>query len=95
MGDVVELRPGDPVRSNYRCPESIFAAAETLGTSIAISVQHARAIDRDIRHLDAVIARVNDVAMISTMLSTICSADRAAAERVARAIGNWLRTGRQ
>jgi hypothetical protein len=52
-----------------------------------------RAIDRDIRHLDAVMSRARDVEAISTILSTICGAEVGPAERAARAIALWLRTG--
>jgi hypothetical protein len=39
-------------------------------------------------------ARIRDVATISAILSTICGVEADAAERAARAIGAWLRTGR-
>jgi hypothetical protein len=37
--------------------------------------------------------RARDAAAISTILSAICGAEACAAERAARAIGLWIRTG--
>jgi hypothetical protein len=58
--------------------------------TITITIEHARAIDRDIWHLDSVMARARDVATISAIVSTICGAE----VRAARAIGIWLSTAR-
>lgn len=101
MGDVVRLRPGAPDSSIYS--EEIFqdpwALREPTETGyrpgpVTLSVQQARAIDRDIRHLDAVMARASDAMAISTILLTICGDDVAQCERAAQVIGDWLRTGR-
>ena len=89
MGEIVELRPGDGVSSNYRLPEW------PQPRQVTISIEQMRAIDRDVRHLDEVIQRVRDVRTISTIVSTICGADRAEVERAAQTISMWLRTGRQ
>ena len=87
MGDVVVLRPEARVSSSYHLPDWPHAQRLTL------SIEQARAIDRDIRHLDAVMERARDVATISTILSTIYGVEAAEDERVARAIGTWLRSG--
>lgn len=87
MGDVVALRPGARDSSNYRLPEWPHPR------TVTITIAQARAIDRDIRHLDAVMERARDVAAISTILSTICGANVYAAEKAARAIGKWLAAG--
>lgn len=62
--------------------------------SVTFSIEEVRAIDRDIRHLDAVMARINDTGRITTILWTICGAEASAADRAARAIGAYLRSGR-
>jgi hypothetical protein len=91
MGDVVAL-PGTPARNSFS-PWNGIRPTWPHPRQVTITIEHARAIDRDIRHLDAVMERARDIATISTILSTICGAERGAAERAARAIGLWLRTG--
>jgi len=83
MGDVVALR----TNSNYR--------SAVAPQRIMLSIEQMRAIDRDIRHLDAVMARMRDVTAIRTILSTTCGARRDRAyDRAARALGRFLSTGR-
>jgi hypothetical protein len=92
MGDVVELNPEHGVSSNFRLPDWPHPRKVTF------SIEQARAIDRDIRHLDAVMERARDMATISTIVSTICGAEtaaqRMACAKAALAIGKWLSTGR-
>jgi hypothetical protein len=91
MGDVVAL-PG-ATAANF-CSPSKCIPAWPHPRKVTISIEQARAIDRDIRHLDAVMNRARDVKAISTILSTTCGVEASGAERAARAIGLWLRTGR-
>lgn len=49
-----------------------------------LTIEEMRAIDRDLRHLDGVMARVRDVKTISTILSTACGTDHAAARALSR-----------
>lgn len=89
MGDVVTLtRRGDRDSSNYRLPDWPHPRKLTL------SIEQARAIDRDIRHLDAVMARARDLTAISMILSMTCGVDGDAGIIAARAIGRWLSSGR-
>ncbi len=60
---------------------------------VTLSIDQARAIDRDIRHLDDVMTRVNDTRTLSTIVSMICGADGKTAAAAARAINSWIRTG--
>jgi hypothetical protein len=92
MGDVVALPR--TTAANFSSPSKCIPAWPHP-RKVTISIEQARAIDRDIRHLDAVMNRAQDVKAISMILSTICGAEALAAERAARAIGTWLRTGRQ
>ena len=91
MGDVVALRPPAPsssFRSNDILPDWPHPRRVNL------TIEQARAIDRDIRHLDAVMARARDVTAISMILSMTCGVEGSGAERAARAIQRWLSTGR-
>jgi len=88
MGDVVVLRPETRVSSNYHLPDWPHPRRLTL------SIEQARAIDRDIRHLDAVMERARDIGTISTILSTTCGVDVVPAARAAHAIQRWLSSGR-
>jgi hypothetical protein len=91
MGNVVALRPGDP--GSLNCPS---LPNWPHPRNVTLTIEQCRAIDRDRRHLDAVMERVRDVTAISTMLSTICGDrdDGITNRRAARAIGRWLATGR-
>ena len=94
MGDVVALRPRQPA------PNSSFLSNDILPDwphprRVNLTIEQARAIDRDIRHLDAVMERARDVATISMILSTTCGVDDIpSAERAARAMQRWLSSGR-
>jgi hypothetical protein len=88
MGDVVALRPGDGTSSNYRLPDWPHPRKITL------TIKQARSIDRDLRHLDAVMERALDTRAISTILSTICGVEDKAANIGARVLQRWLSTGR-
>lgn len=90
MDNVVALRPYE--RASSTC--SSVLPAWPHPRTVTLSIEQARAIDRDIRHLDAVMARARDTTAISTILSTTCGTETAAAEHAARAIGKWLATGR-
>ena len=91
MGDVV-AHPRATAGNSLSRSNDILPAWPHPRT-VTISIEQARAIDRDIRHLDSVMERARDVATISTILSTIYGANGYAAEKAARAIGTWLRTG--
>jgi hypothetical protein len=88
MGDVVRLKPSSNCRW-HGLPEWPHPR------QIILSIEQARAIDRDIRHLDDVMARSRDLTAISMILSMTCGIDdEGAAQRAARAIGRWLSSGR-
>src|SRR5712664_3495742 len=76
MGDVVAL-PRTPARNSFS-PWNGIRPTWPHPRQVTITIEHARAIDRDIRHLDAVMERARDIEAISTILSTICGAERAA-----------------
>jgi hypothetical protein len=86
MGAVVAF-PGTDGSSLF--PSRSIFPAWPHPRSVTLPIETLRAIDRDIRHLDSVMARINDVATISTILSTTCGAENAA-----RAVGRFLRSGR-
>jgi hypothetical protein len=91
MGDVVAL-PGTAARNSF-CPWNGIRPTWPHPRQVTITIEHARAIDRDIRHLDAVMARAWDTTAISTILWTICGVERDAADKAARKLAEWLRTG--
>jgi hypothetical protein len=97
MGDVVVLDRA--TAGNFFFRSSAILPAAPHPRTVTISIKQARAIDRDIRHLDAMMARTRDVAAISIILSTIYGPERLsksnayAGEKAARVIGMWLRTG--
>ena len=93
MGDVVAIRP------RQSAPSSSFLSNDILPDwphprRVNLSIEQARAIDRDIRHLDAVMERARDIATISMILSTTCGVDVVPAAHAARAMQRWLSTGR-
>jgi hypothetical protein len=92
MGDVVAL-PWTPAANSFSPSNGILPDWPHPRT-VTISIDQARAIDRDMRHLAAVMERARDLTTISTILSTTCGANTYAAEKAARKIGDWLRTGR-
>jgi hypothetical protein len=92
MGDVVALPSGTAGNSSF--PSNDILPAWPHPRHVTLSIESLRQVDRDIRHLDAVMARARDVATISAILSTIYGANSYAADRAARKIGDWLRTGR-
>ena len=91
MGDVVVL---DTAR-NFSSLSNDILPEWPHPRTVTLSIAQARAIDRDMCHLDAIVRRVNDVRRISQIVSMICSADRAEVERAARMISQWVRTGRE
>jgi hypothetical protein len=95
MDNVVELRPHERASSTY----SRVLPEWPHPRRVSFSIEQARAIDRDIRHLDDVMERARDMATISTIVSTICGAEtaaqRMACAKAALAIGRWLSTGRR
>src|ERR1700719_2119291 len=95
MDNVVELRPHERASSTY----SRVLPDWPHPRKVTFSIEQARAIDREIRHLEDVMERARDMATISTIVSTICGAEtaaqRMACARAALAIGKWLSTGRR
>jgi len=90
MGDVVVL---DRTTANSSSRWNSTLPDWPHPRRVALSIEQCRAIDRDRRHLDEMTARARDARTISTILSTICGAEIGPAERAARAIALWLRTG--
>jgi hypothetical protein len=88
MGDVVALRPGDGTSSNCRLPDWPHPRKITL------TIEQARAIERDIRHLGAVMERARDIRAISMILSTFCGVEDKDADLGARVLQRWVSTGR-
>lgn len=99
MGDVVAIKlrkRGSPDSSSCRLA---VAPAWPQRRHTTLTIEQARAIDRDLRHLDTVMARARDLKTISTILSIALADGRSplrtcGADRAARALNRFLVSGR-
>lgn len=83
MGDVLRLPDSGQPRSS-----------SSASRAVAISVEQLRAIDRNIRHLEAVTARARNADQIADLIAAELGLHPWQCDLAARAIGLYVTTGK-